>query len=107
MRRALLIFSLVLALPATVNARDYGQRGTVFPVVERDLLQQIQSRLTGMEASGETARLNEELVRRVARVVPEEFWIKIRSKWSVFGTFWDAKPRGDDARSQRRGPAPH
>lgn len=69
MRRALLIFALALALPATAHARDYGQRGTVFPVLERDLLEQIQSRLTTMEASGETARLNEELKRRtLARV---------------------------------------
>ena len=69
MRRALLIFAVVLSLTATAQARDYGQRGTVFPVVERDLLEQIQSRLVAMEASGETARLNEELKRRtLARV---------------------------------------
>ena len=64
MRRALLILALALAVPATAQARDYGQRGTVFPVVERDLLEQIQSRLVAMEATGETARLNEALKRR-------------------------------------------
>jgi conjugal transfer pilus assembly protein TraW len=69
MRRALLLVVLALALPATAQARDYGQRGTVFPVIERDLLEQIQSRLVGLEASGETARLNEDLKRRtLARV---------------------------------------
>lgn len=47
----------VLLCPAEVLARDYGQRGTVFPVIERDLLEQIHSRLTQMERSGETARL--------------------------------------------------
>jgi len=59
----------VLLCPAEVLARDYGQRGTVFPVIERDLLEQIHSRLTQMESSGETARLNEDLKRRtIARV---------------------------------------
>lgn len=60
---------LLAALPASLHARDYGQRGTVFPVIERDLLEQIHSRLTQMEQSGETARLNNELKRRtIARV---------------------------------------
>ena len=37
MRRAILLtLALVLAGPA--QARDYGQQGTVFPVIERDLL---------------------------------------------------------------------
>ena len=59
----------VLLCPAEVLARDYGQRGTVFPVIERDLLEQIHSRLMQMQRSGETARLNEDLKRRtIARV---------------------------------------
>ncbi|GEO02006.1 type-F conjugative transfer system protein TraW [Novosphingobium sediminis] len=60
---------LALVLAGPVQARDYGQQGTVFPLIERDLLQQIHARLLAMEQSGETARLNEELKRRtVARV---------------------------------------
>ena len=60
---------LLAALPASLQARDYGQRGAVFPVIERDLLEQIHSRLMQMERSGETARLNEDLKRRtIARV---------------------------------------
>ena len=47
----------VLLCPAEVLAHDYGQRGTVFPVIERDLLEQIHSRLMQMERSGESARL--------------------------------------------------
>ena len=59
----------VLLCPAEVLAHDYGQRGTVFPVIERDLLEQIHSRLMQMERSGESARLNEDLKRRtIARV---------------------------------------
>ena len=60
---------LLAALPASVQARDYGQRGAVFPVIERDLLEQIHTRLAQMEKSGETAKLNQELKRRtIARV---------------------------------------
>ena len=70
MRSFLPIGALLLAmLPASLQARDYGQRGAVFPVIERDLLEQIHTRLAQMEKSGETARLNEELKRRtIARV---------------------------------------
>ena len=65
MRSLLPIGALLLAaLPASLQARDYGQRGAVFPVIERDLLEQIHTRLAQMEKSGETARLNEELKRR-------------------------------------------
>jgi len=60
---------LLAALPASLQARDYGQRGAVFPVIERDLLEQIHTRLAQMEKSGETAKLNQELKRRtIARV---------------------------------------
>jgi len=67
-RRAL-ILPLCLACVPAAEARDYGQHGAVFPVIERDLLEQIHSRLTAMEKSGETGRLNQELQRRTtARV---------------------------------------
>lgn len=60
---------VTLALPAPLAARDYGQQGKVFPVIESDLLAQIHARLTAIERSGETARFNEELKRRtLARV---------------------------------------
>lgn len=69
MIRLSLVLTIALALPAAAQARDYGQQGAVFPVIERDLLKQIQSRLVAMEKSGETARLNDRLKRRtVARV---------------------------------------
>ena len=68
MRRAL-ILPLCLACVPAAEARDYGQQGAVFPVIERDLLEQIHTRLTAMEKSGETGRLNQELQRRTtARV---------------------------------------
>ena len=59
---ALLVACLGAAGPAF--ARDYGQQGAVWPIVEPDLLAQIRARLTHLEKTGETARLNEELKRR-------------------------------------------
>ena len=68
-RPALLACTLAVLLAMPAQATDYGQQGTVWPVTEPDLLAQIQARLVQLEASGETARLNEELKRRtVAKV---------------------------------------
>ena len=58
----LLLGCTVGAVPAA--ARDYGQQGAFWPVIEPDLLRQIHARLQHLEATGETARLNEELKRR-------------------------------------------
>jgi conjugal transfer pilus assembly protein TraW len=70
--RAVLIVASLLACLGTATpalARDYGQQGAVWPIVEPDLLAQIHARLTRLEKTGETARLNEELKRRtIARV---------------------------------------
>lgn len=70
MRRAFLSGSLVLGVcAATAQARDYGQAGATFPIVEPDLLAQIKAKLTHLEQSGATARLDAELKRRtIARV---------------------------------------
>lgn len=66
-RGALVAFGLVIAAPAA--ARDYGQQGAVWPIAEPDLLQQIHARLTQLERTGETARLNEQLKQRtIARI---------------------------------------
>ncbi|MCC6480606.1 MAG: type-F conjugative transfer system protein TraW [Sphingomonadaceae bacterium] len=67
MRYVLLPLAALICAPAM--ARDYGQQGTVYRVIEADLLQAIRTRLGQLEASGETARLNQELKRRtIARV---------------------------------------
>lgn len=61
--------SLCLVVASSAEARDYGQHGTVWPVIEPDLLAQIHARLVHLEQTGETAKLNEELKRRtIARV---------------------------------------
>ncbi len=64
---AMLLSMAFGASPA--SAKDYGQQGAVFPIVEPDLLEQIRTKLQRLEASGETARLNADLKRRtIARV---------------------------------------
>ena len=70
MRRALFLVSATLAVSAApASARDYGAAGALFPVVEPDLLATIHARLTTLEQTGATQRLNAELQRRsVARV---------------------------------------
>ena len=64
-----ILLAAAIALPVPAVARDYGQQGAVWPIAEPDLLTQIHARLTRLEQTGETARLNEELKRRtIARV---------------------------------------
>ncbi len=50
--------------PARIEAKDYGQAGQAFPVIEPDLLTTIESRLRRAEASGELARTNEMFAAR-------------------------------------------
>lgn len=100
--RALILLPLLAALPAApAGARDYGQHGAVFPIVERDLLEQIRERLVAMEKSGETGRLNQEMKRRtIARVNrPEPVAGLVRAeaprRWTIDPTVTlDAEIRG-------------
>lgn len=69
MKRLFISTLIMLACSAPAAAKDYGQHGTLWPVIEPDLLQQIEARLKHLEATGETARLNERLKQRtIARV---------------------------------------
>jgi len=62
-----LVAACLVAVPA--HARDYGQQGALFPITEPDLLEQIQRKLMALQASGATAKLNEDLKRRtIAKV---------------------------------------
>ncbi len=62
-----LLAACLIAVPA--HARDYGQQGALFPITEPDLLEQIQHKLMALQASGATARLNEDLKKRtIAKV---------------------------------------
>ena len=64
-RVTLTLASLLLAdLSAPVLAKDYGQHGAVFPVIEDDLLSAIESKLIAMQASGALDRANKQLAAR-------------------------------------------
>ena len=66
--RAIALALLALGTAPAI-ARDYGRHGEVWPVIEPDLLAQIQRRLLALEATGATAQLNADLKRRtIARV---------------------------------------
>jgi conjugal transfer pilus assembly protein TraW len=59
--------ALVLgSLSVAAAARDYGQHGAVFPVIEADLLRVIRDRLVSMQASGALDRANRQLAERTA-----------------------------------------
>ena len=62
--------ALVLAA-ATATARDLGVRGATWTVAEPDLLADIEARLSGMERSGELARLRDEARERARRSIEE------------------------------------
>jgi conjugal transfer pilus assembly protein TraW len=66
--RALAAVAAVLATSPSVPAaaRDYGQHGAVFPVIEADLLSVIQARLASMQASGAIERASRRLAARTA-----------------------------------------
>lgn len=69
MKRLLIPALLMLSCSMPAAAKDYGQHGTLWPVIEPDLLQQIEARLRHLETSGATGRLNERLRQRtIARV---------------------------------------
>ena len=69
MKTPYLLFLVTTLLSSPALARDYGQQGTHFPIIETDLLQQIKRRLHAMDASGEIDRLNRKLkARTIARV---------------------------------------
>ncbi len=62
---ALLAVAALVASPDRTEARDYGQAGQAFPVIEPDLLSTIEARLKRAEATGELARTNEMFAKRV------------------------------------------
>jgi len=62
---AILASTVVLVGPAPTEAKDFGQVGQTFPVIEPDLLSTIEARLKRAEVSGELARTNEMFASRV------------------------------------------
>lgn len=62
---AAMIGAMLVIGPMRSEAKDYGQAGQAFPVIEPDLLSTIEARLRRAEASGELARTNEMFAKRV------------------------------------------
>lgn len=63
---AALAGSLLLVANQPTQARDFGQLGTTFPVIEPDLLATIETRLRTAQASGEMDRVNAAFAQRAA-----------------------------------------
>ena len=64
-RRFVLLASFAAAaLPLSAVAKDYGQVGTVFPVIEPDLLRVIEAKLKSMQATGQIDAMNQRLAER-------------------------------------------
>ncbi|MDE0489244.1 MAG: type-F conjugative transfer system protein TraW [Gammaproteobacteria bacterium] len=59
--------AMLLLAVAPASARDLGVRGATWPIVEPDLLADIEARLSDMEDSGELARLEDEARKRARR----------------------------------------
>ncbi|MDE8652856.1 type-F conjugative transfer system protein TraW [Novosphingobium album (ex Liu et al. 2023)] len=57
--------AVLLVGPMRSEAKDYGQSGQTFPIIEPDLLSTIEARLRRAEASGELARMNDVFAKRV------------------------------------------
>jgi conjugal transfer pilus assembly protein TraW len=80
---AFMSFAVVASPPAA--AKDYGQVGTVFPVIEPDLLRVIEAKLQNMQATGKIDALNQQLRSRTEA--------KVRRPTPVAGIEVATKPR--------------
>lgn len=61
---AVVLVSASLVAPSRGAARDHGQVGQAFPIIEPDLLATIEARLKRAQVSGELARTNAMFARR-------------------------------------------
>ena len=61
---ALLASFVVAGFAPPAAAKDYGQVGTVFPVIEPDLLRVIEAKLKSMQATGQIDAMNQRLADR-------------------------------------------
>lgn len=60
-----LVGALFVVEPMRGQAKDYGQTGQTFPVIEPDLLATIEARLRQAEATGGIAQMNAQFAKRV------------------------------------------
>jgi conjugal transfer pilus assembly protein TraW len=73
------------AAPTVAFAKDYGQVGTVFPVIEADLLRVIEMKLTSLQANGQMDAMNKRFRERTEA--------KVRRPTPVAGIDRAAVPR--------------
>jgi conjugal transfer pilus assembly protein TraW len=62
--RLALLVGAALVATSPAFARDYGQQGTLFPVIEVDMLRMIEAKLRAAQASGRIDAANRESARR-------------------------------------------
>ena len=63
------LLAIGAALPGPALARDYGQLGAVFPIIEPDVLSVIEARLRNLQADGRIDDINRAFAKRAeARV---------------------------------------
>ena len=67
----LLAATLAVGIPSAASAKDLGVRGATWPVVEPDLLAEIETRLLEMQRSGALARFESEARERARRRIEE------------------------------------
>lgn len=71
---ARMMLGLCVLLPTAAVAKDYGQQGAVFPVIETDMLAMIEAKLMAAKASGKMAQMQRQFAsdteKRVRRPVP-------------------------------------
>jgi conjugal transfer pilus assembly protein TraW len=60
---------LIWSMASPVAARDFGQQGAVFGVLEQDLLKIIEQRLSDLQSSGGIDRMNKEFAARTEKKV--------------------------------------
>jgi conjugal transfer pilus assembly protein TraW len=68
--------ALAILVPTAAVARDYGQHGALYPVIETDMLSMIEARLMAARANGKMAAMQQQFVRdteaHVRRPAPVE-----------------------------------
>ena len=71
---ARMAMGVALLVPTAAIAKDYGQQGAVFPVIETDMLAMIEARLMAAKESGKMAAMQRQFAAnteaRVRRPVP-------------------------------------
>lgn len=69
MIKGLLISLLLIQIPYTMYAYDFGQRGQVYPIIETNFLDVIYNKLNKYKEEGRLDELNKEFTERVKKSI--------------------------------------